>query len=176
MERFPLRKWESEYNFEEDHDEGIVGSSSSVLFRVCFISMEILYLKLTIQFLLFKFRIIGQRWKNIDPDRLSKYSELASEDTERYKNEMQSYNGRQEAKMRSEALKPPVSFSSGPAGGPPMPPDRGPPAYGSDMRGHPGYPDMSGYGSMGAAGIGGMGGGYGGYGDFSGYSSMGISG
>lgn len=55
-------------------------------------------------------KLIGQRWKNIDPDRLSKYSEMASEDTERYKKEMQSYNGRQEAKMRSEALKPPASF------------------------------------------------------------------
>lgn len=53
-------------------------------------------------------KLIGQRWKNIDPDRLSKYSELAAEDTERYKKEMQSYNGRQEAKMRSEALKPPA--------------------------------------------------------------------
>ena len=125
------------------------------------------------------YRIIGHRWKNIDPDRLSKYAELASEDTERYKNEMQSYNGRQEAKMRSEALKPPVSFSSGPVVGPPMQPDRGPLVYGSDMRGHPGYADMSGaaYAGMGASGMGagGMGGGYG-YGDFSGYSSMGISG
>uniref|UniRef100_A0A7S1H549 HMG box domain-containing protein n=1 Tax=Thalassionema nitzschioides TaxID=33649 RepID=A0A7S1H549_9STRA len=53
-------------------------------------------------------KLIGQRWKNIDSDRLSKYSELAAEDTERYKKEMQSYNGRQEAKMRSEALKPPA--------------------------------------------------------------------
>mmetsp|Transcript_29960 Transcript_29960/g.49451 ORF Transcript_29960/g.49451 Transcript_29960/m.49451 type:complete len:338 (-) Transcript_29960:99-1112(-) len=53
-------------------------------------------------------KLIGQRWKKIDPDRLSKYSELAAEDTERYKKEMQSYNGRQEAKMRSEALKPPA--------------------------------------------------------------------
>ena len=55
-------------------------------------------------------KLIGQRWKNIDPDRLATYSELASEDTERYKTEMQEYNGRQEAKMRSEALKPPVQF------------------------------------------------------------------
>lgn len=55
-------------------------------------------------------KLIGQRWKKIDPDRLSKYSELASEDTERYKKEMQTYNGRQEAKMRSEALKPPSAF------------------------------------------------------------------
>jgi hypothetical protein len=129
-----------------------------------------------------RYRIIGQRWKNIDPDRLSKYAELAAEDTERYKNEMQGYNGRQEAKMRSEALKPPVSFSSGPAGGPPMQADRGPPVYGSDMRGHPGYADMSGspYAGMGVSGMSGMAagsmaGGYG-YGDFSGYSSMGIGG
>jgi len=53
-------------------------------------------------------KLIGQRWKNIDPDRLSKYSELAAEDTERYKKDMQAYNSRQEAKMRSEALKPPA--------------------------------------------------------------------
>lgn len=53
-------------------------------------------------------KIIGQRWKNIDPDRLTRFAELATEDTERYKKEMVSYNGRQEAKMRSEALKPPV--------------------------------------------------------------------
>jgi hypothetical protein len=56
-------------------------------------------------------KIIGQRWKNIEPDRMNKFSELAAEDTERYKKEMQSYNGRQEAKMRSEALKPPANFS-----------------------------------------------------------------
>ena len=55
-------------------------------------------------------KLIGARWKNIDPDRLSKFSELATEDTDRYKKEMASYNGRQEAKMRSEALKPPVGF------------------------------------------------------------------
>jgi HMG (high mobility group) box len=55
-------------------------------------------------------KLIGQRWKKIDPDRLARYSELASEDTERYKKEMQTYNGRQEAKMRSEALKPPAAF------------------------------------------------------------------
>lgn len=52
-------------------------------------------------------KIIGQRWKNIDPNRLTRYSELAAEDTERYKKEMTEYNGRQEQKMRSEALKPP---------------------------------------------------------------------
>jgi hypothetical protein len=51
-------------------------------------------------------KLIGHRWKQIDPDRLQKYSALAAEDTERYKNEMQTYNGMQEAKMRSEALKP----------------------------------------------------------------------
>lgn len=79
--------------------------------------------------------------------------------------------------MRSEALKPPVAFSGGPAGGPTMQPDRGQPVYGSDMRGYPGYADMSGsaYGGMGASSMGGMGGAYG-YGDFSGYPSMGMSG
>lgn len=55
-------------------------------------------------------KLIGQRWKNIDPDRLTRFSELATEDTDRYKKEMVDYNGRQEAKMRSEALKPPVPF------------------------------------------------------------------
>jgi HMG-box domain len=57
-------------------------------------------------------KLIGTRWKNIDPDRLSRFSELATEDTERYKKEMVDYNGRQEAKMRSEALKPPVNFAA----------------------------------------------------------------
>jgi HMG-box domain len=57
-------------------------------------------------------KLIGTRWKNIDPDRLVKFSELAADDTERYKKEMVDYNGRQEAKMRSEALKPPVSFAA----------------------------------------------------------------
>ncbi|GKY97454.1 hypothetical protein MPSEU_000703800 [Mayamaea pseudoterrestris] len=53
-------------------------------------------------------KIIGQRWKNIDPDRLQKFSELAAEDTDRYKKEMLLYNGRQEEKMRVEAMKPPA--------------------------------------------------------------------
>lgn len=132
------------------------------------------------------FRIIGQRWKNIDPDRLSKYAELAAEDTERYKTEMQAYNGRQEAKMRSEALKPPVSFSSSSAGGV-MPNDRaglsypdGRGGYG-DMSSFPGMPSNMGPSSMGpggpaSMGPGGMSSGYGyGYGDFSGYGNMGMS-
>lgn len=105
-------------------------------------------------------KIIGQRWKNIDPNRLTKFSELAAEDTERYKKEMAEYNGRQEQKMRNEALKPPVSsFSradkSGMTGM--MDPSRG------------GYADaMS---SFGAAQMGGY---YGGM-DFSAYS-MGMGG
>ena len=53
-------------------------------------------------------KLIGQRWKNIDADRLTKYSDLAAEDTERYKKEMADYNGKQELKMRNEALKPSV--------------------------------------------------------------------
>ena len=128
-------------------------------------------------------RIIGQRWKNIDPDRLSKYSELASEDTERYKTEMQEYNGRQEAKMRAEAMKPAPSFPTSSAGGPN---ERGVPSY-SDARGA--YGDMSAVGfpgmpsnSMGPQGLAGsmgpgaMGGAYGyGYGDYSGYGSMGMN-
>lgn len=95
-------------------------------------------------------KIIGQRWKNIDPDRLAKYSEMASEDTERYKKEMQSYNGRQEAKMRSEALKPPSFSSSGmpkpgsvPGGPPPGMDPRAQQGYPPEMQGSafgPGYP------------------------------------
>lgn len=117
-------------------------------------------------------KIIGQRWKNIDPDRLSTYSEMASEDTERYKTEMQAYNGRQEAKMRSEALKAPVTY--GGPGGPPS--GRGPEGYpgAPDMRGGPGpYPgpmgDMSSFGAPGGAG-------YGPYGgmEFAGYGAMGM--
>jgi hypothetical protein len=52
-------------------------------------------------------KIIGQRWKNIDPDRLQKFSELAAEDTDRYKKEMQAYNSQQEERMRAEAIKNP---------------------------------------------------------------------
>lgn len=106
-------------------------------------------------------KLIGMRWKNIDPDRLSKYSELAAEDTERYKKEMQTYNGRQEAKMRSEALKPPAQaygarHDLGKGGIPP------------DVRG---YPDsMSQFGQPGMAQYpyGGM--------DFGGYPGMGMNG
>jgi hypothetical protein len=53
-------------------------------------------------------KLIGQRWKNIDPDRLQSFAELAAEDTERYKKEMLAYNGRQEQKMRTEAAKPTI--------------------------------------------------------------------
>jgi len=65
-------------------------------------------------------KLIGQRWKSLDPDRLGKYSELALEDTERYKKEMQAYNSRQEAKMRSEALKPTTTYPPRQAGKPGM--------------------------------------------------------
>lgn len=125
--------------------------------------------------ILFSFlcRIIGQRWKNIDPDRLSKYSELASEDTERYKGEMQVYNGRQEEKMRNEALKPPVPYGVGP----PAVDSRGPPGYphGPMPGGGPdpsrgGYPDQMGaFGSPGMVPAG-----YNPYGsmDYGGYGAM----
>lgn len=89
-------------------------------------------------------KIIGARWKNIDPDRLAKFSELASEDTERYKKEMQSYNGRQEAKMRSEALKP-QAYHQGAAAAR-RPDMAGSVAQGQDPRQQP-YPDLNaGYG------------------------------
>jgi hypothetical protein len=126
-------------------------------------------------------KLIGQRWKNINPDRLTRYSELAAEDTERYKKEMQSYNGRQEAKMRSEALKPPAAFPSG------MRPEMG----GSKAEaGRGGYPEGMGMNSafaaagMGAPGgypygmeFGGYGMGMGGmYNPYAGYPGMGGGG
>lgn len=88
-------------------------------------------------------KLIGQRWKNIDADRLTRFSELAAEDTERYKKEMADYNGRQELKMRNEALKPSApSFPRGASKdmGPGM--DRG--GY-SDIAGFQGGGGMGGY-------------------------------
>ena len=123
-------------------------------------------------------KLIGQRWKNLQPDRLTKFSELAAEDTDRYKKEMQGYNGRQEAKMRSEALKPQPGPSYPPpqesskasasmARAPPgpsydMPPGANP-GYGAppQMQGYPypgmeygGYPAMPMYGYGGYPGMG----------------------
>jgi HMG (high mobility group) box len=49
-------------------------------------------------------KIIGHRWKNIDPERLAKYQDMATSDTDRYRKEMSTYNGRQEAKLRTEGL------------------------------------------------------------------------
>lgn len=137
-------------------------------------------------------KIIGQRWKNIDPDRLSTYSEMASVDTERYKTEMQAYNGRQEAKMRSEALKPPVNYaasSQGPTrGGPDVygpGPDmgRGPPGvYAEQMANMSGFGNPAGgpggYGPYGGMEFGGYGAamGMGGYMGYGGYSTMGAQG
>jgi len=134
-------------------------------------------------------KIIGQRWKNIDPDRLTKYAKLASKDTERYKIEMQEYNGRQEAKMRNEALKRPVSYAAAPTG-PAIPVDgvtypdvRG--GYG-EMSGGAAYTGMSSIGigpnGMSSSGIGpatmgmaGVGNAHGYSYDFPGYSNMGMS-
>lgn len=110
-------------------------------------------------------KLIGQRWKNIDPDRLSGYSEKASIDTERYKKEMEAYNIRQEAKMKAEAMKPPVL-----AGGNLAYPGQGradlhhqggnPPGMG----GQPGYPgEPGGMPSPYGAAPGAMQGGYGAY-------------
>lgn len=117
-------------------------------------------------------RIIGQRWKNIDPDRLSKFSELAATDTERYKTEMQAYNGKQEAKMRSELKAAPAPYSGVPS------------ATGSVAdRSTQQYPDLR---TVGLYGSGSSGyetpayaptsmGGYANYSDYSGYG-MGLSG
>ena len=105
-------------------------------------------------------KIIGQRWKNIEPNRLTKFSELAAEDTERYKKEMTEYNGRQEQKMRNEALKPPVSsFTRGDKSGMAsmMDPSRAGygdamASFGAQMGGYYGGMDFSAYGM----GMGGM--------------------
>jgi len=121
-------------------------------------------------------RVIGQRWKNIDPDRLTKFSELATEDTERYKGEMSSYNTRQENRMRAEAMKVPPAYGGaggGPAamGYPPqgmIPPGMdssrgGYDQYGAAMPGYYGGMEFQGYGygPMGYGGNGGVAGGYG---------------
>jgi hypothetical protein len=123
-------------------------------------------------------KLIGQRWKNINPDRLTRYSELAAEDTERYKKEMQSYNGRQEAKMRSEALKPPAAFPPGMRGQ-----EMG---GGKPEQGRGGYPEgmNSAFAAAGMAGgypygmeFGGYGMGMGGmYNPYAGYPGMGGGG
>jgi len=47
-------------------------------------------------------KLIGQRWKAISQDRLTKYTALAASDTERYKKEMECYNGRREERLREE--------------------------------------------------------------------------
>jgi HMG (high mobility group) box len=132
-------------------------------------------------------KLIGQRWKNIDPDRLTRFSELASEDTERYKKEMQTYNGRQEAKMRSEALKPPPTFSSrqdmskapdprsqsGYPGMEPMPGMNS--AFANTGMAPPGYPNP--YGGMEYGGYGmGMGAMYGPYGGYPGMGGVPMGG
>lgn len=110
-------------------------------------------------------KIIGQRWKNIHPDRLGKFSELAAEDTERYKKEMQTYNGRQEAKMRSEALKPPAAYPVGQPGKGGMAPGYDMSAFGGQMQMQGGYNPYGGmeFGGY-PMGMGGMYGPYGGYG------------
>jgi len=95
-------------------------------------------------------KLIGQRWKNIDPDRLSKFSDLANDDTDRYKKEMISYNSRQEAKMRSEALKP-VASAYGSKGGMMAQGGYDPNAGfqpAANMSGYYGGMDFSGYGGM----------------------------
>jgi hypothetical protein len=60
-------------------------------------------------------RISFEEWKSSlvkveECDHLTRCSELAAEDTERYEG-MQSY--KREAKMRSEALNPPAAFPAG---------------------------------------------------------------
>mmetsp|Transcript_65368 Transcript_65368/g.76817 ORF Transcript_65368/g.76817 Transcript_65368/m.76817 type:complete len:387 (-) Transcript_65368:656-1816(-) len=107
-------------------------------------------------------KLIGQRWKAISSEQLSKYTALAAADTERYKKEMHEYNGRQEAKMRNEALKQPVWGSGPPMQNPNMsmhglgpmsmgmPPGYGPPGQSGSSMPHPsggtGSPPRSGPG------------------------------
>lgn len=47
-------------------------------------------------------KLIGQRWKVISAERKAHYDALAKADTERYKKEMEAYNGRRE-ELRNEA-------------------------------------------------------------------------
>ncbi|GAX24309.1 hypothetical protein FisN_4Lh423 [Fistulifera solaris] len=96
-------------------------------------------------------KLIGQRWKNIEGDNLTRFSEMATEDTERYKKEMAEYNGRQEQKMRNEALKPsaPAFSRADMSKGHMMDPSRG------------GYPDGSGFGNPAMGGYPGYGMGFG---------------
>ena len=130
-------------------------------------------------------KLIGQRWKNIDPDRLAHFSDLATHDTERYKKEMISYNGKQEAKMRSEAQKPPPSsFAAKPGAGMMAPANTG---YGDssnasafqaqqagNMAGYYGMGmDFTGYGGM---PMGAMYAPYGGYSNLQGTGGQGMSG
>jgi len=109
-------------------------------------------------------KLIGQRWKNIDPDRLGGYSEKAALDTERYKKEMETYNIRQEARMKAEAMKPPVIPSVSVYPGQGRADLHYPGANPSVMGGQPGYPgDPSGMPSPYGAAPGAMQGGYGAY-------------
>jgi hypothetical protein len=159
--RSPLKKWESTYH----------GNKSQVAIATD-TNLDDYTL---ILFHFFWVRIIGQRWKNIDPDRLSRFSELAAEDTERYKTEMTTYNARQESKMRNELKPPQVAYPglgmAGPGsmdrGGPPSQQVYAPSAsmYGS----HGGYDPAYGMGAPGSMA------GYGGYSEYSGYG-MGMSG
>ena len=49
-------------------------------------------------------KLIGSRWKTIEPECLKKCTDLATIDKRRYDKEMQDYNCRQEERMRAEAL------------------------------------------------------------------------
>lgn len=81
-------------------------------------------------------KLIGVRWKNITQERLSKYTDLAAEDTERYKKEMQTYNSRQESKIRQEAPSAPAWGARPDMMGYGVPPSMPPPS--KSMMGGPG--------------------------------------
>lgn len=73
-------------------------------------------------------KIIGSRWKNLPAEKLSKFTELALGDTERYKQEMVVYNKKQDdaatkaMKAQSEnialSMQNGASMAGGPLGGP----------------------------------------------------------
>jgi len=112
-------------------------------------------------------KLIGQRWKDISEERLAHYTSLAQSDTDRYKKEMEAWNGRRE-EMRNESrdLRPDQMYPmpphvQGAHGRGPMPPMHlypdpslgGPSMYGQympynmDPNAPPGYgqPMMPGY-------------------------------
>jgi hypothetical protein len=116
-----LKQVQGEETVKSDGDDGEDSISDEVLSRLKKEGGKVSFEEMG--------KLIGQRWKNIDKDRLEQYSALASEDTERYKKEMEAYVERQEAKART-------SRSEGYTTSYPM---------GHPMGYHTGYPTTSGW-------------------------------